>query len=176
MTVASIGSLTAPQQKLDAGALIGASVTANTRELAMKLESEQPTAREPTAVAPTAAQPTEEQRKVARDFEAIFMRQLLGSMEKAGGFGGESNSSGAMYRSMMVGALADTAAEGGGIGLAELILKAMLPPVTPSATTAVVNTAVVNTAVVNTAVVKTEAASTTSKGTAPQGVSQRNSR
>lgn len=60
------------------------------------------------------------------------MRQLLGSMEKAGGLGGAANNGGAMYRSMMVGALADSAAEGGGIGLAELILKAMLPGTAPS--------------------------------------------
>jgi hypothetical protein len=32
---------------------------------------------------------------------------------------------------MMVGALADTASEGGGIGLSELILQAMLPPAPP---------------------------------------------
>lgn len=106
MTFLSIGSLTGPQQKSDAG--------------------------EGVAEAKR-AEPSAEQRKVARDFEAIFMRQLLGSMEKAGGMGGSANNGGAMYRSMMVGALADSAAEGGGIGLAELILQAMLPPTEASA-------------------------------------------
>lgn len=71
---------------------------------------------------------TPEQQKAAREFEAIFLRQLLSSLEKSSGLtGGESNG-GAVFRSMMVGALADTAAEGGGIGLSEVILKAMMPP------------------------------------------------
>jgi flagellar protein FlgJ len=68
---------------------------------------------------------TAEQRQVAQQFEAIFMRQLLGSMEKSGGLGGDTTGAG-VYRSMMVGALADSAASGGGIGLAEIVLKAMV--------------------------------------------------
>jgi Rod binding domain-containing protein len=71
--------------------------------------------------------PTPEQQKAAREFEAIFLRQLMSSLEKGGGLGGQS-SGGQVFRSMMVSALADTASEGGGIGLSELILKAMLPP------------------------------------------------
>lgn len=71
--------------------------------------------------------PTPEQLKAAKDFEAIFIRQLLSSLEKSSGIsGGESG--GAVFRSMMVSALADTAAEGGGIGLRDLITRAMLPP------------------------------------------------
>lgn len=71
------------------------------------------------------AQATPEQRKASRDFEAIFLRQLLASMEKTGGIGG-SGSGAQVYRSMMVGALADSAAESGGIGLSDMILEAML--------------------------------------------------
>jgi peptidoglycan hydrolase FlgJ len=93
MSIASIGSLTAGQQKADT------------------------------------VEPTAEQRKAARDFEAIFLRQMLSGLEKSSGLAGSGKSSGAeIFGSMMVGALADTAAEGGGIGLSELILKAMLPP------------------------------------------------
>ena len=66
------------------------------------------------------------QRKVAQQFEAIFLRQLLGSMEKSGGLGGSSTAGAGVFKSMMVGALADGAADGGGIGLAEVVLKAML--------------------------------------------------
>jgi flagellar protein FlgJ len=74
-------------------------------------------------------EPTAEQRKAAKDFEAIFLRQMLSGLEKSSGLSGSGKSSGAeIFGSMMVGALADTAAEGGGIGLSELILKAMLPP------------------------------------------------
>lgn len=77
---------------------------------------------------PDVTAPTEAQRKAARDFEAIFLRQLLSSLEKGSGLGGKQSNGGQVFRSMMVGALADTAAEGGGIGLSEVILKAMLPP------------------------------------------------
>jgi flagellar protein FlgJ len=88
------------------------------------------------AAAPRAAaavEPTAEQRRVAQEFEAIFMRQLLGSMEKSGGIAGGSDHGAAMYRSMMVGAMADNAAQAGGIGLSELVLKAMLPPTAAAA-------------------------------------------
>jgi Rod binding domain-containing protein len=77
---------------------------------------------------PDVTAPTEAQRKAARDFEAIFLRQLLSSLEKGAGLGGKQSGGGQVFRSMMVSALADTAAEGGGIGLSEVILKAMLPP------------------------------------------------
>jgi Rod binding domain-containing protein len=75
-----------------------------------------------------AVSPTPEQQKAARDFEAIFLRQLLSSLEKGSGVSGGQSSGGAVFRSMMVSAMADKAAEGGGIGLSELILKAMMPP------------------------------------------------
>ena len=74
-----------------------------------------------------AVSPTPEQQKAARDFEAIFLRQLLSSLEKGSGVSGGQSSGGAVFRSMMVSAMADKAAEGGGIGLSEMILKAMLP-------------------------------------------------
>lgn len=86
------------------------------------------TAAHPNVDAAGAAAPTPEQKKAARDFEAIFLRQLLSSLEKGGGLSGGSSSGGQVFRSMMVSALADTASEGGGIGLSELILQAMLPP------------------------------------------------
>ena len=71
-------------------------------------------------------------RKVAQQFEAIFLRQLMGTLEKSGGFGGSSTGSG-VYKSMMVGALADSTAEGGGIGLADVVFKAMMPQATSAA-------------------------------------------
>jgi Rod binding domain-containing protein len=85
---------------------------------------------------PDVTAPTEAQRKAARDFEAIFLRQLLSSLEKGAGLGGKQESGGQVFRSMMVSALADTAAEGGGIGLSEVILKAMLPPAPANAAVA----------------------------------------
>jgi Rod binding domain-containing protein len=103
MTPLNIGSLTPTQQKAD--------VAASAQTVAAHAKSE----------------PTPEQKKAAREFEAIFIRQLLSSLEKSSGVSGGESGGGAVFRSMMVGALADTAAEGGGIGLGDLILKAMLP-------------------------------------------------
>jgi flagellar protein FlgJ len=72
-------------------------------------------------------EPTPEQRKAAEQFEAIFLRQLLKGMEKGSGISkADQGSAGDIYRSMMVGTLADSAAEGGGIGLSELVLQSML--------------------------------------------------
>jgi Rod binding domain-containing protein len=77
------------------------------------------------------SEPTAEQEQAARDFEAIFIRQLLSSLEKGSGLSGGESGGSAVFRSMLVGALADTAAEGGGIGLRELISRAMMPPAPP---------------------------------------------
>lgn len=67
-------------------------------------------------------------RKAAQDFEAIFVRQLLAPLEKAQGFGGKSDTGHQIYGSLMVGALADAATRGQGLGLADLIANALVPP------------------------------------------------
>jgi peptidoglycan hydrolase FlgJ len=74
-------------------------------------------------------------RKAAEQFESIFLRQLLGALEKTGGPGGSSQGAG-IYKSMMVGALADSASANGGIGLADVVFKAMLPPALASSAAA----------------------------------------
>jgi peptidoglycan hydrolase FlgJ len=73
-------------------------------------------------------EPTPEQRQAAEQFEAIFLRQLLKGMEKGSGISGESEqgTGGEIYRSMMVGTLADNASAGGGIGLSDLVLQSLL--------------------------------------------------
>jgi Rod binding domain-containing protein len=67
--------------------------------------------------------------KVAHEFEAIFLRNLLKPLEGAGAMGkqghGTVTSGTGVYGSMMVGALADSASEGGGIGLAHMVLEAL---------------------------------------------------
>lgn len=75
---------------------------------------------------------TPEQRKVAQQFEAIFLRQILNGLQKGVSHGGDGSGS-QLYRSMMVGSVADSASESGGIGLSEVILRAMLPPPQPLA-------------------------------------------
>jgi Rod binding domain-containing protein len=112
MTPTSIGRLTLAQQTADAQG-----PSPHQHQLKAAASPEQPSA---------SASP--EQLKAAKDFEAIFIRQLLSSLEKSSGISGGDKSGGAVFRSMMVSALADTAAEGGGIGLRDLITRAMLPP------------------------------------------------
>lgn len=65
--------------------------------------------------------------KAAEEFEAVFIRQLLKPLEKAGQMGksGPVTSGSSVYGSMMVGAVADSASKSGGIGLAEMVLKAL---------------------------------------------------
>ena len=65
--------------------------------------------------------------KAAREFETIFIRSLLGPLEKttSSGTTGSAKTGQSTYGSMVVGALADSLAGAGGIGLAEVIAKAM---------------------------------------------------
>jgi Rod binding domain-containing protein len=65
--------------------------------------------------------------KAARDFEAIFLRSLLSSLEKttAVSAGGKLDTSQSTYGSMVVGALADNISGSGGIGLADIIAKSL---------------------------------------------------
>jgi flagellar protein FlgJ len=68
-------------------------------------------------------------RKVAEQFEAIFLRKLMSGLEKSGSLSGAPSTSSQIYGSMMVGAFADKASEGGGLGLAALVLRSLVPPV-----------------------------------------------
>ena len=65
--------------------------------------------------------------KAAKDFEAIFLRTLLSSLEKttAVSGGGKLNTSQSTYGSMVVGALADNISASGGIGLADIVAKSL---------------------------------------------------
>jgi Rod binding domain-containing protein len=70
--------------------------------------------------------PDPRQAQAARDFEAVFLRQMLAPMEKAGKVDKEGAGSG-MYGQMIVGALADAMAASGGIGLAKELCRAIVP-------------------------------------------------
>jgi Rod binding domain-containing protein len=65
--------------------------------------------------------------KAAQEFEAVFIRQLLRPLEKAGetGGGGAVASGSGIYGSLMVSSMADSASRGGGIGLSQLVLEAL---------------------------------------------------
>ena len=73
------------------------------------------------------ATPSPATLQAAREFEAVFVRKILAALEKTTRFGGDSAlSAGAdVYSSMMVGALADSVAASGGIGLGDLIARAL---------------------------------------------------
>jgi flagellar protein FlgJ len=70
-------------------------------------------------------------KKAAAQFEAIIMRQLLApSIEPlmAGGLGGDGGSpGGGIYGHMMTEVLADSLAQGGGIGLGKMLEKQFSP-------------------------------------------------
>jgi len=65
--------------------------------------------------------------KAAKDFEAIFLRTLLSSLEKTTSIsgGGKLNTGQSTYGSMVVGALADNISGSGGIGLADIVAKSL---------------------------------------------------
>ncbi|MGC4092271.1 MAG: rod-binding protein [Polyangiaceae bacterium] len=79
------------------------------------------------AAAPASAHGQKEILKAAREFEAIFLRTLLAPLEKTTqvGKGGSMSAGQSAYGSMVVGAMADTLSSQGGIGLAEVIARAL---------------------------------------------------
>lgn len=62
--------------------------------------------------------------KVAKQFEAVFMRQMIGSMRQAGlaedAFGSSASE---QFRDMQDSNLADSMADKGGFGIAQLLLQ-----------------------------------------------------
>jgi Rod binding domain-containing protein len=102
----------------------------------------------PTSLSPTAAKSSTtsavqgeqaERLKAAREFEQIFLRKMLSSLEKTGRAknDGAVSSGGDVYSSMVVGALADAISSAGGIGLADLIVRSTTPkPTSPPVTAA----------------------------------------
>lgn len=71
--------------------------------------------------------PSAEVLKAARDFEGIFLRTMLSSLQKTTKLGSSSTLSAGQstYGSMVVGAMADAVSTAGGVGLAEVIARAL---------------------------------------------------
>ncbi len=66
--------------------------------------------------------------KAAKDFEAIFLRTLLSSLQKTTSLNGGASkptTGQSTYGSMVVGALADNISSSGGIGLADIVAKSL---------------------------------------------------
>ena len=77
------------------------------------------------ADAPKTEAPDPKVLKAARDFEAIFVRQMLKSLEKttAAGCGTQASAGEKTYGSMIVDTLSESMSKAGGLGLAEVIAK-----------------------------------------------------
>jgi Rod binding domain-containing protein len=81
-----------------------------------------------TAAAPTKADaPDPKLLKAAKDFESIFVRQMLKGLEKttAAGAGAESSAGEKTYGSMIVDTLSESIQKAGGLGLADVIAQSM---------------------------------------------------
>ncbi len=88
-----------------------------------------------SAASPAEAKPRPEVMKAAREFEAIFIRAMLAPLEKSTKLGSESQMAGqSAYGSMVVGAMADSLSSAGGIGMAEVIARAMTAQSAPRKT------------------------------------------
>ncbi len=82
------------------------------------------------APSPEADKKLHQAKDAAQKFEAIFLRQMLSGLEKTnkigqGGGSKSSGSAGGIYGSMMVNSLADSISQSGGVGLADVILRAL---------------------------------------------------
>jgi Rod binding domain-containing protein len=81
-------------------------------------------AAEPTLAELTKKHP--EAAQAAQQFEAVFLRQLLSTVEKSSTLNGGSETQSAVVGSMLTGALSDHMSSAGGLGLTEVILRAMV--------------------------------------------------
>jgi len=66
--------------------------------------------------------------KAAKDFESIFVRQMLKSLEKTTAAGGTTKPTAGQstYGSMIVDTLSDSISKGGGLGLADVVARSMM--------------------------------------------------
>ena len=66
--------------------------------------------------------------KAAKDFESIFVRQMLKSLEKttAAGGGAKAQAGQSTYGSMVVDSMSESISAAGGLGLADVIARSMM--------------------------------------------------
>ncbi len=66
--------------------------------------------------------------KAAKEFESIFVRQMLKSLEKTTAAGGNAKATAGQstYGSMIVDSLSESISKGGGIGLADVVARSMM--------------------------------------------------
>ncbi|MFK4794264.1 rod-binding protein [Sphingobium sp. ZW T5_29] len=77
-----------------------------------------------SGVQPAASAQKAQLEKTAKQFEAIFLRQMIGTMRQSGGGEGIFDSSATdQFRDMSDARTADTMAEKGALGIAEMLLR-----------------------------------------------------
>jgi peptidoglycan hydrolase FlgJ len=79
-------------------------------------------------MSPAEAKRLHQAKDAAQKFEAIFLRQMLSGLEKTnniGKSGSPQGGAGGIYGSMMVNSLAESISRSGGIGLADVIVRAL---------------------------------------------------
>jgi Rod binding domain-containing protein len=98
--------------------------------LALASTSILPPAANPPAAKPVLTRDAAKNEKAARDFEAMLLTPLLDSLQKTfAGTSEDATTPGANdYRLMASGALAQSIAARGGIGIAQLVLDHLRPP------------------------------------------------
>lgn len=86
------------------------------------------------AASSQATAPSSEVLKAAREFEAIFIRTLLAPLEKTTQLSSQGSPSPGQstYGSMIVSSMADSLSSAGGIGLSDVIVRALTARSTPS--------------------------------------------
>ena len=66
--------------------------------------------------------------KAAKEFESIFVRQMLKSLEKTTAAGGNTKATAGQntYGSMIVDSISESISKGGGLGLADVLARSMM--------------------------------------------------
>ena len=70
----------------------------------------------------------------ARQFEAVFLRQILSSVGRAASVQGGNEAGSNLYGSMLVDAVADSVSRSGGMGLASMLVHSLEPQLQGSST------------------------------------------
>lgn len=101
--------------------------------IALASTSIPPLAANPPAAKPVLTRNAAKNEKAARDFEAMLLTPLLDALQKTfAGASEDAKTPGASdYRLMASGALAQSIAAQGGIGIARLVLDHLQPPKVP---------------------------------------------
>lgn len=92
------------------------------------LAGSQAMAKSSAAVDKGVVQQNKKLEEASRQFEAVFLRQMLSSIGRAAGGTSAQSSGNTVYGSMLVDAVSEAVSRAGGIGLGSMLVKALQPP------------------------------------------------